>query len=509
MRLILRQSFPLGRFHATRWRLNPYDDPSGEWPPSPWRFVRAVVARWYQWSRESVELPDLTQLDALVRALCESSYSFHLPVQAQRGSPLRQYHPVEFGWVPPPKRDKPIPRMRAYGTRLVQDNYWCVPSGDGGAIWWFLDGDTWTAQLVEVLDRCIERLIYFGRAEAFTQVKRVETSAPRPNWTPFDQPRSPVSVRILFPQRDATRADVERTTDDPQTAGRTIPPGAKLMYADIQPRAATREQPVTFVPRTDCHLIQLAVGWSVAPEPRAVVRLTARYRSAVIRELLLIKTQGQCRSWSAAPKSLRAAVADMLGKDAEGVPFKDHSHAEFLAWWQDRLPTRLLVWRGHRPFDADEQRAILLAAAQELSWAAAGPDADVWKIRLIPLDSAVPAPPGFDGRCASRWESMTPYVPPRHRLRNGKPRDSESLTTQIRRELTLRGIPGGEHVDVEEANDATWVAVHSPRRESGGRTFLGDRRGYWLRLTFPQPVAGPLRLGNSSSFGLGLFRPFY
>ena len=197
----------------------------------------------------------------------------------------------------------------------------------------------------------------------------------------------------------------------------------------------------------------------------------------------------------------------MLGKDAEGVPFKDHSHAEFLAWWQNGLPTRLLVWRGRRPFDVNEQASILRAASQELSWAAAGPDTDDWKIRLIPLDAAVPAPPGFDDTCATVWESLTPYVPPRHRLRGGKPRASESVNIQIRRELTLRGMPGGEQVEAEEIGDATWVAVHVPRRKAVGQTILGDRRGYWLRLTFPQPIVGPLRLGNSSSFGLGLFKP--
>lgn len=506
MRLILRQSFPLGRFHATPWRVNPFDDPFGEWPPSPWRLVRAVVARWYQWSRESAESPDLSQLDALARALCESSYSFYLPAHAMRGSPLRQYHPVEFGWVPPAKKDKPIPRMKAYGTSLVQDNYWSVPTGDDGTIWWFLDGDAWTPQLIEVLDRCIERLIYFGRAETFTTVRRDASSALRPNCEPRDRPCSQASVRVLCPQRDASRADVERITDDPQSAGRTIPPGAKLMYADVPPRVPVREQSAIFVPRTDCHLIQLAVGWSVAPEPRAIVRLTARYRSAVIRELLAIKTEGQYRSWRAAPKSFRSAIADMLGKDANGVPFREHSHTEFLSWWHDGALTRLLVWRGSRGFDAEEQRAILRAAARELSWAAMGPDADAWKIRLIPLDAAVPAPPGFDATSATTWESLTPYVPPRHRLRGGKPREAESLTVQIRHELTLRGVPGGEQVEVEEVSAVTWVAVHVPLRKTAGPT-LGDRRGYWLRLTFPQPIVGPLRLGNSSSFGLGLFKP--
>jgi CRISPR-associated protein Csb2 len=507
MRLILRQSFPLGRFHATPWRVNPFDDPFGEWPPSPWRLVRAVVARWYQWSREKAEITDLGQLDALIRALCESSYSFYLPAQAMRGSPLRQYHPVEFGWVPPAKKDKPIPRMKAYGTSLVQDNYWSVPIGDDGAIWWFLDGDAWTPQLVEVLDQCIERLIYFGRAEAFTTVMRDASSALRPNCEPRDQPCSPASVRVLCPQRDASRADVERITDDPQSAGRTIPLGAKLMYADIPPRVPVREQPAIFVPRTDCHLIQLAVGWSVAPEPRAIVRLTARYRSAVIRELLDIKTEGQYHSWRTAPKSVRSAIADMLGKDANGVPFKEHSHTEFLSWWHDGAPTRLLVWRGSRSFGADEQRAVLRAAARELSWAAMGPDADAWKIRLIPLDAAVPAPPGFDATSATTWESLTPYVPPRHHLRGGKPREAESLFTQIRRELASRGVPGGGNVQAEEIADATWVAVHVPRRSAADRTSIGDRRGYWLRLIFPEPVVGPIRLGHSSSFGLGLFRP--
>jgi CRISPR-associated protein Csb2 len=30
MRVVLKQIFPLGRFHATPWRVNPFDDPYGE-----------------------------------------------------------------------------------------------------------------------------------------------------------------------------------------------------------------------------------------------------------------------------------------------------------------------------------------------------------------------------------------------------------------------------------------------------------------------------------------------
>lgn len=515
MRLVLRQYFPLGRFHATPWRVNPYDDPFGEWPPSPWRFVRALIARWYQWSRETVDSPDAEQLDRLVAALCDSSYSFHVPAAALRGRPLRQYHPVEFGWEPAAKskgkgkNKKAIPQFKTYGTSLVQDNYWCTPDGSSGAIWWFLQSELWTPELIEVLDHCLARLIYFGRAESFTAIERTSDCPPQPNCEPHARPRSSASVRVLVPQTTATRKDVERVTDDPQVVTTTVPPGARMMYADPLVRPAARELPVTFPPRQDCRLIQLAIGWHVPPELRSVVRLTARFRSAVLRELLLIKTQGRHTSWSTAPKAVREAVADMFGKDADGEPLKEHNHTEFLAWWQSRIPTRLLIRRSSPVFDQDDQAAIFKAAARAVSWAAIDRRRDEWKIRLIPLDEAVPAPPGFDGRLARTWEAMTPYVPPRHYLRDGNPRASESIAKQIRRELSFRHVSSAEQVEVKEMADSTWVTVHLLGRNARAaeRMFLGDRRAYWLRLIFPEPVAGPIRLGHSSTFGLGLFRP--
>lgn len=252
--------------------------------------------------------------------------------------------------------------------------------------------------------------------------------------------------------------------------------------------------------------MQIAIGWNVAPEPRSVVRLTARFRSAVLRELLLNKTGNATGVWSRAPGAVREAVADMFGKNAAGRPLAGHSHSEFLSWWEDRVPTRLLIWRCARPFDADEQAAVLRAASRDVSWASAGPDADEWKVRLVPLDESVPPPRGFDGKTYSLWESLTPYVPPRHHLRGGKVRESESITRQIRRELALRGVNGARQVQVEEFGQPEWVSVHVPRRQLSGK-FIGDKRGYSVRLRFADPVAGPLRLGHSSSFGLGLFKP--
>ena len=166
MKVVLRQEFPLGRFHATPWRVNPFDDPHGEWPPSPWRLVRGVTARWYQSAREAKGEPDLSQLEKLQRALCKSTYAFHLPPEARKGTPLRQYHPTEFGWHPAEKKKA---GTRSYGTSLVQDNYWCAPPDS--PVWWFIEGDDWTDEVRSLLAQCLERMTYFGRAETLTRIR--------------------------------------------------------------------------------------------------------------------------------------------------------------------------------------------------------------------------------------------------------------------------------------------------------------------------------------------------
>jgi len=501
MKLVLRQEFPLGRFHATPWRVNPFDDPHGEWPPSPWRLVRAVAARWYQWTREAEKEPNLAELESLLAALCKSTYGFHLPADARKGSPLRQYHPTEFGWRPAEKKKA---GTRSYGTSLVQDNYRCVPPA--APVWWLIDGKSWTPELVRALEQCLARMTYFGRAETLTRIRLADSAEviPDPNCTLADK-RIKGAVPVLLPLDSATRADIERTTDDPEAVKRALPPGARFLYAVRPPRSVSRESRRTPAHWPDCHLMQFALGWNVSPDPRAIVRLTSRFRGAVLRELLRLKTGDALATWTRVGHGVRESIADMAGKDASDEPLKGHRHTEFLAWCQGGRPTHLLVWRGSRAFDPEEQEAILLAASRDVSWAAAGSDSDEWKVRLIPLHRNVPPPPGFDGQASIVWESVTPYVPPRHHLRGGKEREGESMAEQVRRELQRRGF--SERVEVEPVGPPTWVSVHVPRREAKKRAFIGDRRGQVIRLRFAAPVTGPIRLGHSSSFGLGLLRP--
>lgn len=604
MKVVLRQEFPLGRFHATTWRVNPYDDPYGEWPPSPWRLIRAVTARWYQWAREAERDPDPAELENLQIALCKSTYTFHLPSNARKGNPLRQYHPTEFKMNAPNWRQiaryqratgaldacgsiestqsakksktksrkhdespeekankdakeklkaikdaklsenkiegKPLVEWaitvkdknacatrkkveeilgqptsdwqriadagtRSYGTSLVQDNYWCVPPE--APVWWFIEGDDWTDALRTLLAECLSRISYFGRAETLTRIRVADSTDDIPETNCSLAPeRTAGAVPVLSPLKEATREDIERTTDNPEAVKRAVPPGAQWLYAVRPERPAAGELRRVPKHRPDCHLVQFAIGWNVSPERRSIVRLTARFRGAVIRELLRLKTKGVSANWAKASREVRDLIAGMTGKDANGDSLKGtRRHAEYFAWCEDGHPTRLLVWRGSHAFDADEQEAILRAAARDVSWAAAGSDADEWKVRLVPLDRAVPPPSGFDSQPWKVWESLTPYVPPRHYLRGGKERHRESFAEQIRREIQQRGI--ADHVEVELVGAPHWVSVHVPRRQVNKRTFIGDRRGRMVRLRFSTLVVGPIRLGHSSSFGLGLFRP--
>ena len=504
MQLVLRQSFPLGRFHATPWRVNPFDDAYGEWPPSPWRLVRAVVARWYQWRREADGTFDQAELDRLIVALCRSSYDFHLPLQALRGEAVRQYHPVEFGWNPKAKKAS---GMRSYSTSLIQDNYWCVPDGDAGTVFWFIDGDHWIEELVQVLDRCVARITYFGRAESLTRFDRPDPPPQvQANCILHAGRAAADAVRVLVPSPEATRRDIERVTADAAMTA-SVPPGARLLYASRPPRPILHPRIRPVIRPSASNLIQLAIGWHVAPEPRATVRMTQRFRSAVLRELIRIETEKRTGRWSEADRDTRSRIELMTGKDASGQPLSgDHRHSEFFIWWHDGKPTRLIVWRAAIPFNDNERAAIWAATKKDLSWQAISRRDDPWRLRLVPLDNSVDPPPGFNGTPSHGWCSLTPYVPPRHHLRGGKLRAAEAIDAQVRRELTLRQVCPGGTVEIE-VGEAEWVAVHLPRRHANVRPFLGDRRGYKVSLRFRVPVAGPIRLGHSASFGLGLFAP--
>jgi CRISPR-associated protein Csb2 len=111
---------------------------------------------------------------------------------------------------------------------------------------------------------------------------------------------------------------------------------------------------------------------------------------------------------------------------------------------------------------------------------------------------------------ASRvWKTLTPFVPPRFVKKTG----SNSPEGQIRAELASRQFPAPDRVEIHaypssgdlDEMQATHFRHYIRRRTRGGNPPPQDL-GWFVRLTFPAPVQGPICLGYGGHFGLGLFQ---
>jgi len=514
MRVVLEQRFPLGRFHATPWRVNPFDD-RGEWPPSPWRLARAVIARWYQWDRESGE-GDEAALDGLLRALVTSSFSYFLPPAARRGAVLRQYQPTGFGWQPASRMKSVkgqkvlVPGMKAHGRSLVQDNCWAVPCDE--PLLWFVEGDDWTPGLAELLDRCVERVTWFGRADSFSTMRRLSDAGDQTPNCVLDERGAAGATPVLCPLPGATREDLERVTDDLAVVESSVPPGAAWRFAEVPPPMPLRVRSVRPSSAARIAAVQFALNCAVVPDVRSLCRLTIKLRDRAVR-LLVESMEGRRLPWSRANRASRERLAPFIGKDADGNPIQGRRHARFAVWLDAGVPSLLVAWTAPDPYRAEgvggfdelEVDALLRAASWPLTWTIAGAREPAWSVSLIPLPRGTALPSGIEGGVAQTWRSMTPFVPSRHRLRRGNERPDEDVASQVRRELELRGWPV-DGLSVEQMGPPRWTAVHIPPSENR-RAFIGDRMGFDLRLRFVAPVRGPICIGHSSTFGLGLFAP--
>src|SRR5579875_3886216 len=88
MPVIIKLTFPAGRYHATPWGRH-VNEGVPEWPPSPWRLLRALVA---VWRRTCPEDFSEAQVRRILGTLVEPPH-FRLP--PYRVAHTRHYMPWE------------------------------------------------------------------------------------------------------------------------------------------------------------------------------------------------------------------------------------------------------------------------------------------------------------------------------------------------------------------------------------------------------------------------------
>ncbi|MBA2224685.1 type I-G CRISPR-associated protein Csb2 [Thermogemmata fonticola] len=511
MALVLEQSFPLGRFHATRWNQNPFEDPYGEWPPSPWRLLRALAARWFQYSRETGDSDDALR-NRVLSKLARQAPCFRLPENTWRGRAIHQYHPVgleeqyKYKKVPGSAKQVLDYSFKQVGTTLVQDHYRVITRLD--PVYWIWEATELDSQEERLLSQVLQRLLYFGRAESYCRFQIVDdgrTITPNCRLERIAGTGNPVLVAI--PDRELNLESLLAVTDSDQLKQRRIPPGTAWYYATIPTKKPVRPVPMTrrrYPP--DVRVLQFAVGGRVYPPEAHWVKLTERFREEVIRQRCFQVSDRRTTRYGELTDEERDALSLIRGLDGAGNRVDGQTTAFFaLIPDAEGLATRLICWRNS-PFTDDEIDAFLAATELPLAWERGSMD---WQIRLVVLPFSVP-PPADYWSPAQVWQSVTPFVLPAGRQRfrrNGRRRPGETPEACLRKLLVRFGLPEPLVEGVE--GGSTWTTIHETPPERQRRSEERGTRmrpGYRFRLQFGQPVPGPLCVGHSCHFGLGLFR---
>ena len=123
---------------------------------------------------------------------------------------------------------------------------------------------------------------------------------------------------------------------------------------------------------------------------------------------------------------------------------------------------------------------------------------------------------------ATRWRSVTPFIPTRHYKKRGSLRDAcpahEFPSVVLREQIEDRGLPTLVRIELLEEctlwrhqerqstqRSIRWLQFRRERVFGNGRR--GSHPGCGFEIEFPESVSGPIALGYGCHFGLGLFAP--
>lgn len=519
--------FLAGRYHATPWGRH-VNEGAVEWPPSPWRLLRALVATWKR------TLPDLpqAQVEPIFRALAELP-EFHLP-------PASIGHTRHF--MPWFKKEGPDDRT------LVFDTFVVVPCESRLFISW--PSVSLNDAQRETLARLLSNLTVLGRSESWCEAELADginnTGGRVCRPLHGDPPPDHEIVRLLCPDPASAFADDHVVTVTRKTTGRgktkrtievrsTIydptwnlcmetlqlhkerwsdPPGSRWVPY-VRPRDCFKIEPRTRSRQAVKHLRLQVVRYALDSTVLPLVTETLHVAEAARRTLMGIYGRLTERN------GIRGRSDVLSGKDEHEQPLTDHRHAYYLPTDEDgdgRLD-HLTVYAA-QGFGPDEQRAF--DRLRELHTGREGEARHPLRILLLGMGTGDEYTPG-PLRASRTWESATPYIATRYAKTRGRHRldlrspDARAAFLIADLQSQLRAVRPDIVGDVTieplwDLNQVFLIAerwrpiqfkrFRRKRGDDGGRRLSGA-----FRLIFAEPVRGPIALGHSAHFGLGQFMP--
>lgn len=538
----VKLTFPGKRYHATPWGHH-VNEGLIEWPPSPWRVLRALLATGYgkfQWPAGGPPAEAITLIERLSSVLP----TYRLPSAV--GTHSRHYMPMA-------RFDKGREQ-----TTLVLDT-WAHIDDDWLGIHWAVE---LTESETNLLGELVKEIGYLGRSESWVEGELAAEESleeffvasgerrPGPGWE---------QVALLAPEQSDLYAEWRQASLHRDRA--------KLPTENAKGKALTKAQlakqlekfelayPKDLIAclQVDTRWLQ-DLGWSQPPGTRKIFywrptdalgsapALTRRRpEQSVCAEFILLALAAESNNRGNLPSVTRALPQGELlhrailskypegnvpsvlsGRDESGMPLRNelahrHAHVLHLDLDGDEHLDHVLLW-APMGFDSDAQSAVRKVRHEvakkakrphRVAVAAIGSRDDMLQIQSGVGSEITTRLVHVLGGAKGSWEwlSITPFVPPRFLKGSGK----NSLEGQIRAELVVRNLPEPVSVEILEPNrgrDADRERARKGRHVVKRRSRVGAPPpvdcGFMVRLTFAEAVPGPIALGYGCHFGLGL-----
>lgn len=474
-------TFPWGRYHANPWGRHVNEGVS-DWPPSPWRILRALYATW---QARAWHL-DTGLIHAVLSALATPP-EYLLPPYVEAHT--RHYMPNMTHMLGFPRTGQTTANSDDAKDKAF-DSFVVMERGAVVVVTWSVNLE---AEQREALAELASLLPYLGRAESVCEARLLSPADTSPRGlrcAPCDEVKGGAGpglglVRVLVPTSPLDIDALTVRTTAVRNKGLVDAPGARW-HAYLRPLPAEPSAP----PRRSSRTPPTAVRWAIAspalPSLRAAVAMADVLRQACM---------------SRYGRRFGGQQSEVLaGKDHGGAPLAGHSHAHYLALDEDSdgLLDHLLLWA---PRGLDQRDLEAIAALDRLTGFGHVSDFRPARLGLEALGSVDRVAAWLVG--PSRvWVSHTPFAPPRHAKRRVS--WESHVAAEVRRELLSRGLPAASTVELLRGE---WLSYrrHRPTRER----LPEARRAAGVRIVFEAPATGPLALGALSHFGLGLFVPEY
>ena len=241
--LAIRFTFAANRYHATQWGRH-VNEGVLEWPPSPWRILRAIVATWRR------TLPDMSsdRVRPVLDKLASEYPKYHLPT-ASTGH-TRHYMPYYEG-------------LRERTTMVIDSFVAIKPKAPVFAIWSNFEADP---QQRADLNRILQNMPYLGRAESWVEAtldsdyREVNSYAlesgtlPEGDWEIARTlvPRAPVSLEALEVETSALRGGGRIDPEGAQWWPYVRRPDCFTSFRASRPQVRERRAGATVVPFCPC-----------------------------------------------------------------------------------------------------------------------------------------------------------------------------------------------------------------------------------------------------------------